>query len=218
MSETSTGYPPDMVLFNMPDGTKVSNDPRFGLQEALQAMLDSTVYTGSAGINPDDQEATMQATHVASINSGQPGVGENAVQDNPTRDLHGQMGSPAQQAQSDDLKAAQEAGGSPAKVTTADDEDEPVDSNEAVLQERAKRQAKAEKAQEALEESGEGPGDPEKPYSEWSGKQLVAEVHSRNAESDRAEEDRLTFDGNPSKDQVIEALDADNDRKAAAQS
>jgi hypothetical protein len=31
----------DMVVFLMPDGTKVSNDPRFGLEEALQRQLDA---------------------------------------------------------------------------------------------------------------------------------------------------------------------------------
>ena len=199
----------DMVTFLMPDGTEVSNDPAFGLQEALQAVEDSQEYTGDAGIHPDDQKAQTQVEHMASLQSGQPGVGPNATVDDPTKDLHGVLGSPAQQIQKDDMAKAKEDGASP--METSIEDAEPVDSNEAVLQERARRQALRDKAMEALEKAGEDPGDPDKPYSEWTAKQLKAEVARRNADG-RSEEDSLELQQGMKKADVATMLDDDDAR------
>lgn len=200
----------DMVKFLMPDGTEVSNDPRFGLEEALQDIEDSTEYKGDAGIHPDDQKAQTQVEHMDALNSGQPGVGENAVPDDVVRNLHGPMGSPAQQQQVDDMQKAQDAGASP--DSTSVDDDEPVDSNEAVLTARAERQDRARKAQEALEKAGADRGDPDKPYSEWSGPQLKLEIALRNAEEGRAEEDIITMP--KKKSEAAELLEQDDQRMA----
>ncbi len=202
----------DMVVFLMPDGTKVSNDPGFGLREALHEQLDATENMGDVGIHPEDQKAQTQVEHMASMNSAQPGVGENPAPDDPTTDLHGPLGSPAMQRQVDDAMKAKEAGADPS--STSVDDAEPVDSNQAVFDQRAKRQAAAEKAQEALEEAGEDPGDPEQEYSEWSAKQLKAEVAKRNAQADRPEEYQIKFEGKATKATVAEALDADDARQA----
>lgn len=202
----------DMVYFLMPDGTKVSNDPRFGLEEALQTIQDNTEYTGDAGIHPEDQTAQTQVEHPATLNSGQPGVGENAVPDDATRDLHGPMGSPAQQRQVEDMQKAKEADASPNNPTVVEDT-EPVDSNQAVLDARAERQDRQRKAQEALEKAG-GPGDPNEPYSEWTNAQIKAEFAVRNAQEDRAEDDRLTMPRK--KSEAVELLEQDDQRTASA--
>lgn len=200
----------DIVHFLMPDGTKVSNDPRFDQDEARQKVLESTPNTGTIGFGVDEEKAQTQVEHPASLNSGQPGVGENAVPEDPTADLHGVLGSPAQQIQKEDAKTAAEAGASPAETSTPDPE--PVDSNAAVL---AVRQEKADKAAAALEAAGEEEGDPDVPYAEWTAKQLKAEVAKRNAEDDRAEEDQIDIAGLKKKSEIAELLDAD-DAKAAS--
>lgn len=196
----------DMVVFLMPDGTEVSNDPRFGLEEALQKQLDSTEYKGDEGIHPDDQEAQTQVTHMASINSGQPGVGENATVDNPTEDLHGPLGSPAQQRQSEDAAKAEEAGGSPQETTVQDPE--PVDSNEAVMQARARRQKRRDDLMAKMEEAGDEPGDPNVPYSEWKPQQLKLEIMTRNATRDEA--GQIKLEKGSKKDDAVAALEADD--------
>lgn len=197
----------DMVKFLMPDGTEVSNDPRFGLEEALQKQLDSREYTGDAGIPQDEFDAQGQVTHPSSLNSGQE---EN---ENPTKDLHGPLGSPAQQTQKEDMKQAKEEGGTP-KSTTVEDR-EPVDSNKRVLD---LRKEKAERAKAALKAANEEPGDPDKPYSEWSGKQLKAEVARRNADPDRAEEDQLKLEKGMKVADVAAMLDSDDQRQGAGNS
>lgn len=200
----------DTVFFLMPDGTKVSNDPNFdGQAEALAKVLEHTPNTGTAGVGVDEEEAQRLFESPATLNSGQPGVGENAVPEDPTKDLHGVLGSPAQQIQKEDAKIAAEAGASPASTSTEDPE--PVDSNEAVL---ALRREKAEKAAAALEAADEEPGDPNVPYAEWTAKQLKAEVAKRNAEEDRAEEDQIDISGLKKKVQIAELLDEDDASKA----
>lgn len=202
----------DMVKFLMPDGTEVSNDPRFGLEEALQAQLDSHEYSGDAGIHPDDQQKQTLVERPATLNSGQPGVGENAVPDDIELDMYGPLGSPAQQMQKEDAAQAAADGASPHSTSVEDPE--PVDSNQAVLDARAKRQAAAEKAQEALQEAGEDPGDPEKPYSEWSAKQLKAELLRRNA--GRAEVNQIVLEKGAKKADAAEALDKDDAAQGGA--
>lgn len=194
----------DIVHFLMPDGTQVSNDPRFDQDKAAQAVIESTPNTGTVGFGVEEEKAQTQSEHPASLNSGQPGVGENAVPDNPTKDLHGVLGSPAQQLQKEDAKAAADAGASSRETSTPDPE--PVDSNAAVL---ALRKEKASKAKAALEEAGEEEGDAEKPYSEWSAKQLKAEVARRNADG-RDEEDLIKVSG-LKKSEVAALLTAEDD-------
>lgn len=207
----------DMVMFRMPDGTEVSNDPRFDLDEALTKSLNSRETTGSVGPTWDEQNAQIIAEKMAALNSTQPGVGENATVDDPTKELHGVLGSPAQQRQVEDVAKAQEAGASPFSTSTEDEE--PVDSNERVLAVREQVAKDREAYAKAVDKLGdEGPGDPEQPYSEWSPKQLVAEVHRRNADEGRAEEDRIVLEKN-TRAKAEEALEADDqaqtDRTAA---
>lgn len=170
----------DMVIFRMADGTEVSNDPRFDLKKAQEEMLASMPNRGDAGITEEEQKAQTQVEHAASLNSGQPGVGPNAVPEDPTKDLHGVLGSPAQRTQKDDFAEAQYQGATP-KSTSVEDPD-PVDSNEAVKAVREKARERYEKALAALEANDEEEGDTNEPYSEWTGKQLKAEVAKRNAD------------------------------------
>lgn len=199
----------DTVYFLMPDGTKVSNDPRFDQDEAREKALSAEEYSGDAGIHHEDQKAQTQVEHMASMQSGQPGVGENAAPEDPTKDLHGTLGSPAQRIQKEDAKQAAELGGTPKE--TADEDPEEVDSNEAV---KEARKARLEAAKAALEENEESEGDPDKPYSEWSAKQLKHEVAKRNAEEDRAEEHNLVLKGKKKPD-VAAMLDEDDARRGS---
>lgn len=201
-----------MVVFLMPDGSKVSNDPGFDQAQAMEEMLASKPNTGDIGIPHEEQVAQTQVTRVASLQSTQPGVGENATVDDPTTDLHGVLGSPAQQRQTEDAQKAKEAGASPS--STSVDDAEPVDSNAAVLEARKEleaRRAKAAKAEAALGE--DGPGDPEKPYTEWTAKQLKAEVAKRNAEEGR--EAQIELKQGMTKANVAELLQADDDSSQA---
>lgn len=205
----------DMVKFLMPDGTEVSNDPRFGLEEALQKSLDSTPNTGNAGIPAAEFEAQHQVTHESKLNSGQPGVGANATLDDPTGELHGVLGSPAQQMQKEDAQKAAEDGGSPQETTVPDAD--PVDSNEKVLEVRKaaeKAQKQALKAAQQRAEADEEPGDTDQPYAEWSAKQLKEELTKRNAARAEAGEDAIEVEGNLTKSSVAAALQADDDASA----
>jgi hypothetical protein len=201
-----------MVKFLMPDGTEVSNDPRFDLEKAREEMLASKPNTGDIGTPDDEQKAQTLVEKRASLNSAQPGVGDNPAPEDPVRDAHGPLGSPAQQRQKDDAKQAREEGGSPDSTTV--DDDEPVDSNEKVLEARAARQKRMEKAQKAEGKLGEdGPGDPEQPYSEWSPAQLKAEAFRRNAERD--DDNQLDLDGVSTKAQLAEVLERDDENQSA---
>jgi hypothetical protein len=196
----------DMVVFLMPDGTKVSNDPRFGLEEALQRQLDATEYRGDAGVHPEDQTAQTQVDRPATLNSAQPGVGENDRPDDIEDDMYGPLGSPAQQRQAEDAQKAADAGASPHETSVTDPE--PVDSNEQVLQARARRQKRRDELMEAMEEEGEEPGNPDEPYSEWRAKQLKLEILRRNA--DRDEADQIVLERGARKDDAVQALEADD--------
>jgi len=199
----------DIVKFLMPDGTEVSNDSRFmDNAERRAERLAATPNTGDAGNPVEDEEAQRLAYKAATLNSGQPGVGENAVPDDATKDLHGPLGSPAQRRQKEDAKEAAERGGSPQE--TADEDPDPEDSNERVLELRKKREERREAAMRALEEAGEGEGDPDQPYSEWSAKQLKAEVAKRNADG-RSEEEMLELKGKKKAD-VAKLLEQDDAR------
>ena len=56
----------DMVKFLMPDGTEVSNDPRFGLEEALTKSLNAQPNRGDVGVTHEEQLAQTQVEHAAS--------------------------------------------------------------------------------------------------------------------------------------------------------
>lgn len=181
----------DIVYFLMPDGTKVSNDPRWlaeqshgaGADAAMAVALESTPYTGNEGI-PDAEMAAQIGGGLAPGQSGQPGVGESptATLDEMLKgQVTGIVGS------FDAAEVARERGASPDKPFV--EPPEHPDANEKVLEVRAaeqKRQEQAAKAAAALAEAGEEAGDPSKPYSEWSAKQLKAEVLRRNSERDEA--------------------------------
>lgn len=197
----------DIVYFLQPDGSKVSNDPRFDMEQAREDMLASVPNRGDVGITRPELEAQTQAFHMANLQSTQPGVGENATPDDPD-ELLPTLGSGAQ-VQREDVKEAQETGATPPTAETPD-------SNEAVLKVREERAAAQEKAAEAMAKLGEdGPGDPEVPYAEWKGNQLKAEVYRRNAEREN-EEDRISLAGVTKKLQVAELLDEDDAKQAEA--
>lgn len=201
MSDTTE----DMVVFLMPDGTRVSNDPRFDLAEAREEMLASKPNSGDVGILRSEQEAQTQAMRLANLQSAQPGVGENAAPEDP-QELIPTQGS-GLQVQKDDVKEARETGAEPATA-------EVEDSNEKVLQVRKEQEEAREQALEAEAKLGDdGAGDPEQDYSEWSGKQLKAEALKRNAE--REEGDQIDLSGVTRKKQLVELLRQDDQRGTA---
>ena len=188
----------DMVKFRMPDGTMVSNDPRFDLDAAMAKSLENTAQRGSEGPTWDEQQAQI-------LSAGRP---EQSTGD-PTRDLHGPVGSPAQITQKEDAEAAAAAGASPSN-TSVDDAD-PVDSNEEVAKVRESLAADQEAQARAEAKLGDdGPGDPDVAYEDWTGKQLLAEVARRNAQEDRDEEDRIEAKKGMKKADVADLLYADD--------
>lgn len=207
----------DIVFFLTPDGTKVSNDPRFDQEEMLEEVLNSRPNRGDMGIPEPEQKAQTQVEKVASINSTQPGVGENATVEDPVRDAHGPLGTPAQQIQKDDVKQAKEDGADPFNTST--DDDEPVDSNEKVLEVRKE----VEEAREALQKSAaalgdDEEGDPDEPKSEWSAKQLKHELAKRNLARQEAGEEPLSTQGVKKKSDLAALLDQDDQDQAGDQS
>lgn len=200
----------DIVYFLLPDGTKVSNDPRFDLAETLEEYEGSVEYSGDVGVPADEFQAQHQVEHLATMNSGQPGVGENPVPD--PQDLIGPMGTDAMQRQQEDLAKAQEGGYD--LTNPAITGPEPVDSNAAVQEVRqAKRDAQEElrKAQEKL--GKDDVGDPDEPYSKWNQKQLRLEIARRNAE--RNENDQIDVSSAKKKSDLSQALDDDDARQGS---
>lgn len=199
----------NIVIFKMPDGTAVSNDPSWhGLDEARKKVLASREYQGHAGIEDDEMLAQTLTDNPATLNSGQPGVGEHSVPED-SREYSSTAGREALRL-SDPAKFAElEAAGWPVPEGP-----EMPDSNEAVLE---ARKVKAEKAQAALETANQEPGDPDIPYEDWTAKQLKAEVASRNAQSDRAEEDQLKIPSGAKKPDVVALLEDDDERQAEAE-
>lgn len=198
----------NMVKFLMPDGTEVSNDPKFGLEEALQKMLDATPNKGDVGVSVEEQKAQTQVEREASMNSTQPGVGSNPVPDDIVKDAYGPLGSPAQQLQKDDAAKAAEDGANPS--STSVDDAAPVDSNAEVLKVREAQEAARAKYQKAVDALGDdGPGSYDEPYTDWTGKQLKAEVAKRNADG-RDEESYIKLTSGMTKPDVATLLDADD--------
>lgn len=191
----------DIVYFNMPDGSKVSNDPRWlndNQAKALEHALDVTPNRGNAG-TPDEEQAAQVGGGVAPGQSGQEGVGESAT---ATLDqmLAGQITGAVMQPGDSDLARA--AGATPDDPLVSPPET--PDSNEAVMAAREK----AAKAAAALEEAGEEPGDPDVAKSEWTAKQLKAEVLSRNAS--RPPDAQIDLTGVKRKSDLVEVLEADD--------
>lgn len=197
----------DIVYFEMPDGTKVSNDPRFDMDEAMEEIQSSVEYSGDAGIPHEEQKAQTQVEHMDPLQSGQPGVGENAVPS--LEQLIGNTGTPAMQRQKEDLAEAQAAGADP--MNTSVNDPEPVDSNAAVKAVREATQEQREAYQKAMEKLGsDGVGDPDEPKSEWSVAQLRMEVAARNTDPNRAEEDLIDVSGAKKKSDLVKALEEDD--------
>lgn len=204
----------DIVFFTMPDGSKVTNHPSYDLAKQRQDVLNSVPNRGAMGPSTPEQEAQVIATSPADLNSGQPGVGQNAVPEDVVESLHGPLGSPAMQRQTEDVEKAQAAGGSP--NSTSVKEPEPVDSNERVKQVRedlAAAQEKLAKSTDKLADKGKEEGDPNTPYDEWEGIQLQHEVNKRNADPTRAPEDVISLEGVSKKSEVAALLNADDERQ-----
>jgi hypothetical protein len=196
----------DIVVFLMPDGTKVSNDPRFDMESAREDVQAATEYRGDEGVSAEEFTAQTQVQQMANLNSGQPGVGENAAPD--PQELIGNTGTPAMQRQKEDLAEAQAAGAD--LTNTSVNDADPVDSNAAVQEVRDAQAEAAEALRKASEKLGdEGEGDPDEPYSKWSVAQLKFEVSKRNA--DRDEASQINISGAKKKSDLAAALDADNE-------
>lgn len=123
----------DIVKFHMPDGSEVSNDPRWLAQQAADAanqLLDSVPNTGNAGI-PDEEMRAQLGGGLAPGQSGQPGVGES-----PTATVEEMTAGKVTGAvmQTSDAETARERGADP--VNPAVTPPEPKDSNEEVLKTR----------------------------------------------------------------------------------
>lgn len=168
-----------IVTFQMPDGTEVSNDPRWVAemqQEAMEAALEATPNSGVATPHPDDELAAVGGG-VGAPQSGQPGVGEAATFDNPDDALGAKL--TGRVLSTGDARLAEDEGNSPSSPRSTPPE--PVDSNARVQEARDRREAQRQAAMEALAEAGQEPGDHDKPYEEWTAKQLKAEVAARKA-------------------------------------
>jgi hypothetical protein len=191
----------DIVYFLMPDGTKVSNDPRWLATRAADAaaeLLASTPYRGNEGI-PDEEMLAQVGGGVAPGQSGQPGVGESpaaTVDQMLAGKVTGAVMNP------DAAALATAAGFDPMNpgVPTP----ETPDSNEAVMAAREK----AAKAAAALEEAGEDAGDPEVDKEEWTAKQLKAEALARNAA--RPPDAQIDLSGVKKKSDLVALLKADD--------
>jgi hypothetical protein len=192
-----------IVKFLMPDGSEVSNDPRWHAEQAAKAqeeLLASTPNTGHAGI-PDEEMAAQIGGGLAPLQSGQPGVGENATIENPDTAYDTTGG---RLLQRDDRKAADEAG-----VNPATDGVEVEDSNEKVLDRREEvEQAQQDAADAAAELAAQEDGDTDKPLSEWSPAALKAEVKRVNAERVAAGEEPLDTKGVRKKSELVSLLES----------
>lgn len=198
--------PDDMVVFTMPDGSLVSNDQRFDLQTALEEQLASRPNTGDVGIKFAEQQAQTQIEHPATLNSGVPGVGENAVPDD-VQDYVGNMGTDAQQKQTEDVEKAADGGFDMTNTATKDAD--PVDSNAEVLAVRQADDEERARLQKARDELGEdGEGDPDVPKAKWTVVQLKVAALQRNAE--REPEDELDLSGITKKKQLVALLEEDD--------
>jgi len=191
----------DIVKFLMPDGTEVSNDPRWAAEKMAQAqedLLGSVPNTGNAGI-PDREMAAQTGGGLAPLQSGQPGVGENATIENPDTAYDTTGG---RLLQREDRQAADNAG-----VNPATDGVEVEDSNEKVLDSRDELEKAQEEAASAQAELASEETDTSKPYSEWSSAALKAEVKRVNAERAEAGQEPLDTSGVRKKSELVSLLE-----------
>lgn len=172
----------DIVVFQLPDGTEVSNDPRWHTQKMYEqmeaAVMENSPHTGVA--TPSTSQ--MQQHVLAPPQSGQPGVGPAAVGVGDRADsgaslqpgedgyVHPEQGRAA---------AHTDNAGAVSPFESDDDED--------------------------LDDESE-----DKPYDEWSGKELTAEVKAR-----RKLGRDIDLSGGKKKPDVIAALEADDEAAAA---
>lgn len=193
----------EIVFFEMPDGTKVSNDPRWQYQQGMDAReeaLGAFPDRGRVGA-PDNELAAQLNPGASTLQTGQEGdfeVDDLAV-DGRTTDRAAR-------------KEAEDAGNTPndPEVTR-----EVPDSNEAVLkvrQEEQERQEAEAEAQRALSEAGDDEGEGE--YASRTGKQLKAVLARKNAERAADGEEPLDTSGVKKKAQLAELLAADDERQS----
>jgi hypothetical protein len=173
----------DIVTFLMPDGTEVSNDPRWAQKmmedEIRQSMLGE--HTGVATVPDDD----LQQKGLVAPQSGQPGVGPAAVGAGPRE---GGTGAELQPAEDGFVHPEQ---GRAAAHTGNDGAVSPFDSDDS--------------EDEEVDDEGE-----DQPYTEWTKKELAAEVKARL----KLGRD-IDLSGGKTKDDVIAALEADDEAAAA---
>lgn len=201
----------DIVKFNLPDGSEISNDRRWLAEQdkdLRSILLAASENTGNVGIDDDEMKAQIGGG-LAPGQSGQEGVGESPTA-SPEEMVAGKFTGAV--AQVSDAEKARAQGATP--DSPAVEAPEVSDSNKAVLAQREKKAKAAQKAAEAAADLGEeGAGDPEKPYTEWSAKQLKAEVLSRNADRDEAHQ--VVTKGVKNKADLAALLDADDAAQAA---
>lgn len=155
----------DIVYFELPNGEKVSNDPRFKLAEMRQRMLDSQLHDGYATPHPSDVQ-------VAS-------VPDQSVLDNRVRGIDLQHADREHAEERGLLDPEEKAARTP----------QGVDSNEAVEAERERRAEEAAEAAEADEErlksvleADSEEEEPEDDFSTMSAEDLKAEAKKRSIE------------------------------------
>jgi hypothetical protein len=153
----------DIVFFYMPDGTKVSNDPRWLMQQGKslsEIQTEGTPNTGYATPHYQDELISQgQGNADTSNNLGAMVTGASV--------------------QHSDRKMAREEG---YDANTPEVTSEPIDINKAVQEARDQRQAAREAEYERQIAAGsdeESVGDPSVGYEEWNAKQLTAEVKRR---------------------------------------
>lgn len=186
----------DIVFFLMPDGTKVSNDPRWLMDQGkslAELLVEGTPNTGHATPHAEDEEIAKGQTDASnSFGNFAPVTGR--------------------MLQHEDRKAANEG---EYDENNPEFTAEPIDINERILEARKNREEAALAEYEARAEAGdEDAGDPSKPYSEWNAAALKSEVKRR-----RAAGRNIDLPGKAKKADVEAALQADDllqDQSAAA--
>lgn len=187
------------VMFQMPDGSEVSNDPRWLAERQMsltELQIEGTENTGYATPHVEDENLTIG--------------GGNANEGNTlSTPITGVM------VQTADAKAADDAGydaDNPKHLP-----DEPEDKNEKVLEAREARKAKAQAEYEATmaaNDEVDEVGDPDEEYENWSAAALKNEVKKRK-EAGRT----IDTAGVTKKAQLAELLNADDqaaDEEAAS--
>lgn len=191
-----------IVFFEMPDGTKVSNDPRWQYQQGVDAREEALgAFPDRGRVGPTPEELQAQLTPNAStIQTGQEG-------DFEVDDLQVD-GRTTDRAAAQEAKDAGNTPNDPAVTREVDD------SNEAVLKVREEaQQAQEEAAQAQAELAASDADEGEGEYASRSGKQLKAVLARRNAERAAAGEEPLNTDGVKTKSALAEILAADDESR-----